>query len=108
MSLLPADIQLAGNELAIRWNDGQEAYLPLEGLRRACPCAGCNGEPDVLGSVDKPHVSYDPARSFLLRSYGIVGGYAFQPVWGDGHSTGLYSFDLLRRLGQSDFTPQPA
>ena len=105
MQLLPQDIQLAGNELAIRWNDGREDYLPL---RRACPCAGCNGEPDALGHVDKPHVSYDPARSFQLRSYGIVGGYAFQPVWGDGHSTGLYSFDLLRRLGQSDPTSQPA
>ena len=108
MQILPEDIQLAGNDLAIRWNDGREDYLPLEPLRRACPCAGCNGEPDALGHVDKPHVSYDPARSFQLRSYGIVGGYALQPTWGDGHSTGLYSFDLLRRLGQSDHPFQPA
>ena len=108
MQILPEDIQVAGDELAVRWNDGQENYLPLEGLRRSCPCAGCCGEPDALGHVDKPLVSYDAARSFQLRSYGIVGGYAFQPVWGDGHSTGLYSFDLLRRLGQPETTPQPA
>ena len=108
MQLLPEDIQLAGGELAIRWNDGRESYIGLERLRRACPCAGCCGEPDIDGRVDKPHVSYDPARSFQLRSYGIVGGYAFQPTWGDGHATGLYTFDLLRRLGGSDGSPQPA
>ena len=108
MQILPEDIQVAGNELAIRWNDRREDYLPLEGLRRSCPCAGCCGEPDALGHVDRPRVSYDTARSFHLRSYGIVGGYAFQPVWGDGHSTGLYSFELLRRLGQPEITPQPA
>lgn len=108
MQILPEDIQVAGNELAVRWNDGQESYLPLEELRRSCPCAGCCGEPDALGHVDKPRVSYDPARSFQLHSYGIVGGYAFQPVWGDGHSTGLYSFALLRRLGQPENTPLPA
>lgn len=108
MQILPEDIQVAGDELAIRWNDAREIYLPLERLRRSCPCAGCCGEPDALGHVDKPHVSYDAPRSFQLRSYGIVGGYAFQPIWGDGHSTGLYSFDLLRHLGAPEITPQPA
>jgi len=27
-----------------------------------------------------------------------VGGYAIQPVWADGHATGIYSFDYLRRI----------
>lgn len=98
MHLVPENIQLAGNDLAIKWNDGRESYLELEALRRACPCAGCQGEPDVVGHIDKPHVSYDQARSFRLTAYVIVGGYAWQPTWGDSHSTGLYTFDLLRRL----------
>jgi DUF971 family protein len=34
-----------------------------------------------------------------LRGWQIVGGYALQPSWGDGHGTGLYTFALLRRLG---------
>ena len=29
-----------------------------------------------------------------------VGGYAVQPVWADGHATGLYSFDYLKRVGE--------
>ena len=108
MQLAPEIIQLAGSDLAIRWNDGQESYLDLEALRRACPCAGCQGEPDIDGRIDRPHVSYDPARSFRLRAYGIVGGYAWQPTWEDGHSTGLYTFQLLRRLAQPETEAQPA
>jgi DUF971 family protein len=105
MQLLPVDIQLIGDELAIRWSDEWESYLPLQNLRLACPCAGCQGEPDALGRIDKPHVSYDPMRSFSLRSYAVIGGYALQPTWADGHATGLYPFELLRRLGPAQSTP---
>jgi len=94
---MPVDIQMIGTEAAFKWNDGMESFLPLETLRRACPCAGCGGEPDVLGRVIRPSVTYTPS-SFLVTSYQIIGGYAFQPVWQDGHSTGLYTFDYLRRL----------
>ena len=97
MRLTPTQIQIIGSELAIQWNDGKESYLPFERLRRACPCAGCGGEPDVMGRVARPQVTYTPA-SFQMKSYQLLGGYAFQPVWQDGHSSGLYSFDLLRQL----------
>lgn len=89
--------EVIGGELAFVWSDGVESYLPLERLRRACPCAACGGEPDVMGNVERPHVSYGP-RSFELRSFRFVGGYAFQPVWDDGHDSGLYPFRLLRSL----------
>ena len=108
MKLVPENIQPIGEELAIAWNDGRESYLNLEAMRRACPCAGCQGEPDIDGHLEKPHVSYDPARSFHLRSYAFVGGYAIQPTWEDGHSTGIYSFDLLRRLGAWEGQPKAA
>jgi len=101
MRLTPSNIQPIGDEIAIAWNDGMESFLKLESLRRACPCAGCGGEPDVLGHVVRPEVKYTPA-SFRLRRYQIVGGYALQPTWEDGHSTGLYSFAYLRRLAAHD------
>ena len=104
MRISPTNIQLAGNELAIAWNDGGETFLPLELMRRACPCAACGGEPDVLGRIERPHVSYD-GRSFSLRGWQIIGGYALQPVWQDGHSTGLYTFEYLRRLGAAAANP---
>src|SRR5688572_32696523 len=87
----PLDLQPIGNELAIRWEDGTETFIPLEQLRRACPCAGCKGESDVMGNVYKaPEQSLGP-EAFRLVKLQSVGGYAVQPVWADGHSTGLYS-----------------
>ena|SRR5215207_1036656 len=95
--LAPANIAVIGNELAIAWTDGMESYLPLEALRRACPCASCCGEPDALGNLLRPEISYQ-LSSFEVRGWQLVGGYAFQPSWGDGHATGLYSFKYLRKL----------
>lgn len=97
MSLSLKNVQLIGNELAIAWSDGAESYLPLERFRRACPCASCGGEPDVLGNISRPDVTYS-APSFELVGWQFVGGYALQPAWADGHNTGLYSFQYLRRL----------
>jgi DUF971 family protein len=100
MRLEPTNIQQIGDELAIAWKDGTELFLKLEVLRRACPCAACGGEPDVLGDVSRPLVTYTD-KSFQLAGFDLVGGYALQPRWADGHSTGIYSFAYLRRLGQA-------
>lgn len=97
MRLEPKNVQLIGSELALQWNDGVESFIEIERLRRACPCATCGGEPDVLGNLSRPDVSYS-ASSFELAGWQIIGGYALQPRWADGHSTGLYSFQYLRRL----------
>jgi DUF971 family protein len=99
MRLEPANIQQIGNELAIQWNDGVESFLDLQFLRRACPCAACGGEPDVLGNIMRPNVSYSD-NSFELAGFDVVGGYAIQPRWRDGHGTGIYSFQYLRRISQ--------
>jgi DUF971 family protein len=94
----PVDVQPIGEELAIKWDDGSESYLTLERLRRACPCAGCKGEVDVMGNLAKgPEQRLSPL-SFQLRSLSVVGNYAIQPVWQDGHATGLYSFEYLYQL----------
>jgi len=100
MRLELRNAQVIGNELALAWNDETESYFALEFLRRACPCAACGGEPDVLGHVSRPHVNYTD-KSFQLVGFDLVGGYALQPRWADGHSSGIYSFTYLRRLGQA-------
>ncbi len=98
----PVDLQIIGGELAIKWDDGGESFIPLEKLRRCCPCAGCQGETDVLGNVYKNPEQPLPAGAFALVRIAGVGGYAFQPVWADGHATGIYSFDYLKRITQED------
>jgi DUF971 family protein len=94
----PTMIQKIGAELAIVWQDGQETYLALEKLRRACPCASCGGEPDVLGRLVRPQVHYSTG-SFELTGWETVGGYGLQPRWADGHHSGIYTFSYLKRLG---------
>jgi DUF971 family protein len=97
----PLDMQMIGSELAIKWDDGGESFAPLEKLRRACPCAGCKGETDIMGNVyqgpDKP---YTPNAFQLVRLVN-VGSYAVQPVWGDGHNTGIYPFAYLRKVADT-------
>lgn len=94
----PADVQQIGDELAIKWDDGSESFIKLERLRRACPCAGCHGEKDVLGNVYRaPEKPLTPASTRLMR-IDRVGGYALQPVWADGHSSGIFSFDYLKQI----------
>ena len=94
----PLDLQPVGEELAIKWDDGSESYISLEKLRRSCPCAGCKGEVDIMGNIYKnPDRPLAPGAFQLLRIE-RVGGYAVQPVWADGHATGIYSFDYLRRV----------
>jgi DUF971 family protein len=98
----PVDIQVIGTELAIKWNDGSEHFIPLEKLRRCCPCAGCGGEMDVMGNIYKNPERPLSAESFQLLRINSVGGYAIQPVWSDGHATGIYSFDYLRKVAGKD------
>jgi DUF971 family protein len=90
---------VVGGELALVWGDGAESYLPLGLLRRNCPCASCQGEPDALGRVVRPLVEPGP-RGTELRGWEEVGGYALRLHWGDGHSSGIYSFSYLRGLSK--------
>lgn len=94
----PLDIQQIGNELAIKWDDGSEDFISLEQLRRACPCAGCKGEADILGNIYKNPTAELSRAAFELKKIVSVGGYAIQPVWADGHATGIFSFDYLKRV----------
>ncbi len=97
----PVNIEPIGQELAIKWDDGRESFIPFEKLRRSCPCAGCKGEMDIAGNVYKgPEIPLTP-RSFQLVRLERVGSYAIQPVWADGHATGLYSWEYLQRVAET-------
>jgi len=97
----PADIQQIGEELAIKWENGSESFIPLQKLRRHCPCAGCKGEVDILGNLYKnPARPLTPA-AFQLRTIHSIGTYAIQPIWADGHESGIFSFDYLKAVADA-------
>ena len=99
----PLDIQPIGEELAIKWADGSESFVKLERLRWCCPCAGCKGEVDIMGNLYKgPDTPLKPESFQLLRIVN-VGSYAIQPIWADGHATGIYPFEYLRKIADAQW-----
>ncbi len=84
-------------QLAIEWSDGAHTTTDWEALRWACPCAVCQGEFGSPGTLQfTRELTIQQTTMVDLRE---VGQYALQPVWEEGHDTGIYSFDLLRHLG---------
>jgi len=100
-SLRPLAVDKIGDVLAIAWSDGREDFLALPALRAACPCAACNGEPDVTGKWSGKILDARSANADL-RGWEFVGGYGLQPRWGDGHASGIYAYPLLRKLGKAE------
>ncbi|MEM6911741.1 MAG: DUF971 domain-containing protein [Verrucomicrobiota bacterium] len=95
----PEDIQAVGQEMAIRWSDGEETYLPMEKLRAASPSAEMKGERDLLGNRIGGSAQTD-FPGVKVKRWEIVGGYALLFFFSDGHDTGIYPFEYLRRLGR--------
>ncbi len=94
------NILLAGNELAVKWSDEQESFIELKLLRDNCPCAFCSGEKDVLGNVYKGPKKELGGIAYEVVNYETIGHYAVRIFWGDRHSDGLYTYDLLRKLSE--------
>jgi DUF971 family protein len=76
--------------MQIEFADGHVAEYPHELLRGFCPCASCQGHSGPIAFV--------PGGDLELNDIAEVGNYALRLTWGDGHSTGIYSFGFLRRL----------
>jgi DUF971 family protein len=80
--------------LHIEWGDGHQTVYDFTALRWLCPCAFCRGEAGQPGWLDSnPTLSDDQVT---LSDISLVGHYAIQPIWADGHSSGFYPFARLR------------
>lgn len=83
-----------GTRLAITWGDGVRSEYRPRFLRLHCPCAGCVDEMTGIRTLRPETVPAD----VYPEAIHYVGRYALQFVWSDGHDTGFYTFELLRRL----------
>jgi DUF971 family protein len=81
--------------VTIDWSDDHRSVYDAMTLRLNCPCAFCQGEAGQPGwlSTD-PTLSADQTQLVAMR---LIGQYALAPTWGDGHDTGYYTFEALRR-----------
>jgi DUF971 family protein len=94
---VPTEIKLhqKSRVMEVTFSDGRGFRLPYEYLRVYSPSA------EVRGHGPGQEVLQAGKRNVEIRSLEPVGSYAVQPVFSDGHSTGIYSWDYLYEIGEN-------
>ena len=88
-------------KLFIKWEDTSESRINLKYLRDECPCANCKGE-TILFKTFKPEKKAEESPGmYKIKNIETVGGYAIQITWKDGHDTGIYSWDYIKKLTEN-------
>ena len=80
----------------LKWSDGHEGEYSYDHLRGFCPCAGCQGHTVTEVEFHPPETEVTPL------SIKPVGNYALSFHWSDGHDTGIYRFEFLRKICPCD------
>ncbi len=92
--MLPKKISIADKKyLQILWDDGEGCKILISELRKNCPCAIC-----VTDRQKRP-ANYIPLLSnvqLTIKDIKVVGSYALQFIWKDGHDEGIYSYEFLK------------
>ena len=98
------DADRAAMELRLTWTDGVGGSLGLVAIRLACPCAGCRSARD---QGREPWPEPNSPTPLALTSAELVGAWGRGITWNDGHSTGIYPFEALRRWVESGTVALP-
>ncbi|UCF62400.1 MAG: DUF971 domain-containing protein [Anaerolineaceae bacterium] len=87
--------------LLIHWDDESQCEYPFVTLRAACPCAECRkGQKGFTSEAhsDELEIPIQSIQAAELERLEMIGNYAIQLFWKDGHSFGIYPWDYLREL----------
>ena len=90
-------VEEGDSEISVKWSDDLETRYTAAELRRACPCAGCINEWTGQKMLDDSKIPDD----ISFKHTSIVGRYALNFHFSDGHDTGIFSFAFLRKLTDS-------
>ena len=90
----PNSITLDTTSVTIMWKDGHRSVYSARQLRLVCPCAQCVEEWTGNALLRPSSVQ----EGIYAVDQMPIGSYAVQFLWSDGHYTGIYPFDVLRRL----------
>lgn len=105
---VPVEIGRANQyDVKVKWQDGHESVYPARELRLKCPCAACVDE--MTGALRL--IASSVPQSVQPLKVELVGRYAISLTWSDGHNTGIYPFEYLRKLCpccRSAGSPPPA
>jgi DUF971 family protein len=89
-------IEESDSEITIDWSDGRSFRYNASQLRRVCPCAGCVNE----WSGERMLKAESVPDGLTLTNINIVGRYALNFIFSDGHETGIFSYKYLREIGE--------
>ncbi|MBI4289862.1 MAG: DUF971 domain-containing protein [Betaproteobacteria bacterium] len=94
---IPTEIKLRQKSrlMEIAFSDGKVFELPYEFLRIHSPSA------EVRGHGPGQETLQIGKKNVEITAIDAVGSYAIQPIFSDGHSTGIYSWDYLYELGEN-------
>ena len=91
----PLEFQKVGTEeLLVTWEDGHRSLYRFDYLRLQCPCAQCCDEWSGRRMIQPDQIQ----KNIKLQDSKPVGNYGIRFLWSDGHQTGIYSFDHLRKI----------
>ena len=96
MPAAPTDIKAKTSEhtLVLTWDPDHVSQFGFKYLRCHCACAGCVDEHTGVRRLDQDSVPED----ISVEDMSLVGNYALQLRWSDGHDTGIYSWDYLLKV----------
>lgn len=89
------------NSFHLKFSDGVEFDITSKQLRDNCPCASCKGEEVLLHKYEPINKQSVPEEGYQLEKAEPVGSYALKLFWKDGHDTGIYSWEFLRKLASN-------
>ena len=104
MDLQPTALQLTDDRaLEITWSDGSKLRYPFGLLRSSCPCATCREKKRAEANKPKGLLNVLSAAETVplaVTQMRPVGNYAYNINFSDGHSSGLFTMELLREIGK--------
>lgn len=109
MPPVPAHVELdRAKGLTIRWADSSESFYPVEYLRRMSPSADARqlraemARNPLTVLPSSPAGTSGPLTAVEAR---LVGNYAINIRFSDGHDTGIFSWQYLREIDPAHREP---
>ncbi|MCO4761902.1 MAG: DUF971 domain-containing protein [Myxococcales bacterium] len=109
--------------IAVTWSDGHHSVYSRPYLRANCPCATCQGTHgtpttlvDATAKPDAPKKKFGGFKvmtgpkpppvdvAIQIKQADPIGQYGMKLTWGDGHNTGIYTWQYLRTISPGDGT----
>ena len=91
--------QISEQVIAIKWDNEKESILFAENVRKNCPCAPCKEKKEQKASGPFKILKSNPSTVWF-NSWEYVGNYAVRFGFSDNHTTGIYTYEYLKEIGE--------